>query len=458
MEVDEMRAGSRLSLLLAPLAVLGCSSDPTPRWHVADGHLRAPDGRAAILRGVNLSNAHKTPPYLDPAPIEEWVRLRRDFGFNAVRFVMTWAAIEPERGRYDDAYLDGVLERLGWAETAGLHVVLDMHQDVYGEGFGFDGAPRWTCDEANYQAFVRTEPWFVNNFDPHVIACVDHFYDDPDVRARFIAAWAHAAARLRGARAVVGFDVLNEPMWGSYSSFDYERDKLMPLYREVVAEVRRHAPDWVAFLEPGASRNLGFPTSLEPMGIRDVVYAPHAYDSSAENGQGFDPAQRTAVIENAAGLRAEASRLGAALWIGEYGGPADASGIVEYMDAEYDAFAAVAAGSMFWSYDRGDGYALLEADGSEKPVLANVLVRPTPELVAGDPLSWSWDEATTTFRFTYEPDLELALPTEISVPARIYPAGYTVDCGGCSVEQVEGRLLVHSPPPGSPATVTLQPR
>jgi endoglycosylceramidase len=232
----------------------------------------------------------------------------------------------------------------------------------------------------------------------------------------------------------------------------------MPLYRDVVAEVRRHAPDWVAFLEPGASRNLGFSTSLEPMGIRDVVYAPHAYDSSAENGQGFDPVQRTAVIENAADLRAEATRLGAALWIGEYGGPADASGIVEYMDAEYDGFAAVAAGSMFWSYDRGDGYALLEADGSEKPVLANVLVRPVPELVAGDPLSWSWDEATATFAFTYEPDPGLALATEISVPARIYPAGYTVDCGGCSVEQVEGRLLVHSPPPGSPATVTLRPR
>src|SRR5687768_6062158 len=139
----------RLCCLLAVLA--GCDAS-TPGWHVANEHLRAPDGRAVVLRGVNLSNAQKAAPYLDSGTADEWVRLRRDFGFNAVRFVMTWAAVEPERGRYDDEYLDRVMERLGWAADAGLHVILDMHQDVYGEGFGFDGAPRWTCDAAHYEA------------------------------------------------------------------------------------------------------------------------------------------------------------------------------------------------------------------------------------------------------------------------------------------------------------------
>ena len=35
-----------------------------------------------------------------------------------------------------------VAERLCWAHDAGLVAVLDMHEDIYGEGFGFDGAPR----------------------------------------------------------------------------------------------------------------------------------------------------------------------------------------------------------------------------------------------------------------------------------------------------------------------------
>ena len=47
-----------------------------------------------------------------------------------------------------------------------------MHQDVYGEGFGFDGAPRWTCDAARYAAFVPRTPWFLSTLDPNVMACV----------------------------------------------------------------------------------------------------------------------------------------------------------------------------------------------------------------------------------------------------------------------------------------------
>jgi endoglycosylceramidase len=431
---------------------------PATAWQVADGHLRAPDGRVAILRGVNLANVHKKAPYLGMESADDWLRLRRDFGFNAVRFLMTWAAVEPEQGRYDDAYLDRVRERLGWAHDAGLHVVLDMHQDVYGEGFGFDGAPRWTCDEAHYAAFEPVEPWFLNNVDPDVVACVDHFYQDADTSARFVAAWSHVVARLADVPSVVGFDVLNEPTWGSHAIPTYERELLMPLYERVVTAVRREAPEWVAFLEPGASRNAGAPTSLSEFAFEHVVYAPHSYDTAAESGQGFDSARREAILDNVRKLRDEAEKLGAALWVGEYGGSAAAPGIAAYMDAQYDAFAAVAAGSMYWSYDRDASYGLLNPDGSEKAELVGVLVRPYPELVAGTPRSWAWDEESSTFSFTYEPDAALALPTDIVVPARSYPRGYSVECGGCETEQLDGLLRLRPTPRGESTTVTLRPR
>ena len=446
-----------LAALAALVALVGCDPAP-PRWHVSGGHLRAPDGRAVILRGVNLSNAQKRPPYLDAGSAEDWLRLRRDFGFNTVRLLMTWAAVEPERGRYDDAYLDGVRARLGWAADAGLLVVLDMHQDVYGEGFGFDGAPRWSCDEASYAGFEAREPWFLNNLDPHVIACVDHFYQDADVQARFVAAWTYVAARLADAPAVIGFDPLNEPVWGSHGITTFEADLLAPLYGRVVAGVRGEAPGWVAFLEPGANRNAGLATSLTRFDFRDVVYAPHSYDPSAERGEGFDPSHRDDVLASVAALRDDARQLDVALWIGEYGGSSSAPGIVEYMSAEYDAFAAVAAGSMYWSYDRDDGYGFLNPDGSEKPALAAAVVRPCPERVAGDPVAWSWDPASSTFAFEYTPDRSLALPTELSVPERCFPGGYAVDCGGCEVDRTPGALRLLTPPPGSPATITLRPR
>ncbi len=389
-------------VLLGALVLAGCGK-PTAGWHVRGDLLRAPDGRAAILRGVNLSGAQKNAPYLDDKQLADYQRIRTDWGMNAVRFVMTWAAVEPDEGRYDDAYLDGVAERLGWAQASGLAVVLDMHEDVYGEGFGFDGAPRWACDEARYAAFVPQMPWFVNTIDPNVEACVDDFYTRADLRQRFAAAWRHVAQRLGAAPAVVGFDVLNEPEWGSYSIFDFEQDRLTPLYLEVAAAVRAAAPGWVAFLEPGASRNAGIATGLTKMPIADVVYAPHSYDQSAEGGGGFDPSHRQQILDNVGKLAGEAHALDAGLWIGEYGGVASAPGIVDYMTAQYDAAGQVSAGTMYWSYDKSDGYGLLAPDGSEKSELLDVLVRPYPERVAGDPISYAFDAATADLHVQLHP-------------------------------------------------------
>ncbi len=444
------------ALLGLVLAVVGCNA--APGWHVDRGFLRAPDGRAVILRGVNLSGAQKNAPYLDDKVEADYDRVRGDWGMNAIRFVMTWSAVEPDQGRYDDAYLDGVAARMAWAQAAGLSVVLDMHEDVYGEGFGFDGAPRWTCDEARYAAFVPQMPWFVNTVDPNVEACVDGLYERADLRQRFVDMWRHVAQRLAASPAIVGFDVLNEPEWGSYSIFQFEEDRLAPLYHDVVAAVRAEAPGWVAFLEPSSSRNGGIPTGLvTPFPFRDVMYAPHSYDQSAEGGGGFDPTHRQKILDNVAALAGEARALDAGLWIGEYGGVAADPGIVEYMTAQYDAAGAVGGSTMYWAYDKSDGYGLLAPDGTEKPLLVDTVVRPYPERVAGDPISYAFDAATSTFTFVYTPDGKSKLPTEISVPARVWPNGYSVDCGGCRYEIRSGELVLDTPPPGAPATVVISP-
>ncbi|HEY5928146.1 MAG TPA: cellulase family glycosylhydrolase [Kofleriaceae bacterium] len=449
----------RLTGTLALLALAACD-EPTSRparWHVGDGFLRAADGRAVILRGANLGS-QKYAPYLDDKQPADYVRMREAWGMNSLRFVMTWAAIEPERGVYNDTYLDGVAERMRWAHDAGIHVVLDMHQDIYGEGFGFDGAPRWTCDEARYAAFMPVEPWFLNAVDPNVTACVDEFYTRADLREHFIAAWRRVAERLAGEPAVIGFDVLNEPNWGTYPLFQFENDVLKPFYIDVVTAVREVAPDWVAFIEPSASRNGGIATKLVSLPFSDVVYAPHSYDQEAEAGAGFDETHRQKILDTLIELDDEAHTLGAALWIGEYGGMAASPGIVPYMTAQYDAAGAVAAGTMYWSYDKNDGgYSMLAADGSEKPELVGVLVRPYPERVAGDPIAYAFDAATSTFRFEYTPDRELALPTEIVVPARVYPNGFAVACGGCANEQSPGLLRITTPPASGSATITITP-
>src|SRR5678809_1066648 len=101
-----------------------------------------------------------------------------------------------DRRPRDDAFIDKLADRVTWAEQAGILVVVDMHQDLYGEGFrkgGGAGAPLWTCDQTKYDAFVPTDPWFFGSLDPNVESCFDAFYADP---TEFVAAWKHLAERL----------------------------------------------------------------------------------------------------------------------------------------------------------------------------------------------------------------------------------------------------------------------
>lgn len=442
----------RAAAALAVVVTAGCGSDPTAvppctgGYHVCRGQVRDPDGRAVIVRGMNVSTEHKAAPYLGFHTAADLTRMRAAWGLNAMRWVMPWAAIEPSPGQYDDAYLDRVAERLTWAEAAGLAVVLDLHQDVYGEGFGFDGAPRWTCAQAHYDAFVPQDPWPLDYLQPDVQACFDGLWTDATLGARFAAAWAHVAARLGGQPAVLGFDVINEPHGGSYSLFDFERDRLDPFYQHVVLAVRAEAPHWLAFLEPAVTRNLGFPTSLEPFGFADVVYAPHLYDSQAEQGHGFDPARRGALIADVAAMRGEADHLGAALWLGEYGAVATTPGIDAYLDADYDGAAAVAASSMYWDYSRGGGYAPVDAGGAEVPAIIDAIVRPYPTRIAGDPLDWRYDPGTGALVLRWRPDPAIAAPTELIVPARLAGGGVTVACAGCAWTWTGDVVAITAPP------------
>lgn len=447
--MNSRRSPARLLPILPAVLFSACApsaqneSPPPPApagWQVREGFLRAPDGRVVLLRGANVAGEHKMTPYLDTSRAEDYARLRSVWGMNAIRFIMTWAAIQPAPDRYDEAYLDAVATRLRWAHEAGLAVVLDMHQDIYGEGFGFDGAPRWACDEARYRAFVPREPWFLNSLDPNVQACVDAFFTQEETLRRFTAAWVRVAQRFAAEPAVVGFDVLNEPSWGSYAVSRFDADRLQPLYERIVAAVRSQAPSWVAFLEPGASRNVGFATRLQPFSFANVMYSPHSYDSAAESGSGFDPARRDFIKDTVAELRQEATALGAGLWIGEYGGMPEHPGYAEYMRAQYDAASAVSAGSMYWAYSRGGGYSMLDAEGRERPTVLSALVRPYPERIAGTPLGSSYDPDTRTFLFRYQPAKDLRLPTEMFIPERVFGADYRVDCTGCTYE-IDGATL-----------------
>lgn len=443
----------RLFLALVSWGLAACQELPQPSsFSVHGGFLRDSLGRIVVLRGVNLSTEHKKPPYVGWHKAADFQKLS-GWGFHSVRFLISWAALAPKPGVFDDNYLNEVEIRLNWAREAGLSVVLDMHQDVFGEGFGHNGAPRWACDEAKYAEHKKLEPWFLQYASPPVRDCFDRLWTDPALISAFVSAWRRVAERFASRPEVLGFDILNEPSPGNADLRDFEADLLLPFYLRVIDEVRQAAPHWVAFVEPSNTRNLGIPTKLPTLDRANVVYAPHSYDALAEQGKGFDPAHRAALLMNVSELADEARRMNAALWIGEYGGNEQHPGITEYMDAQYDAAALAGAGSMYWDGSRGPGYGLFENDGTEKTKLFSALVRPYPRYVSGNALSFSFDENTSCMTTTYEPTG--TAPTVLFVPKTVYPNGYFVCCTDCQYEKGETELTVLAPPNSTPTSITI---
>ncbi len=143
-------------LLLCPFICAGCGEKEEENFGAPPLRIESPDprfiadeqGRVVILHGVNVINAAKSDPQGTGGVTESDIAaISGRFGFNSARHLIFWAAIEPEQGVFDSAYLDRVEQRLDWYAKYGIRVVLDMHQDVwspvFSSEFSIDGAPAW---------------------------------------------------------------------------------------------------------------------------------------------------------------------------------------------------------------------------------------------------------------------------------------------------------------------------
>ena len=221
-----------------------------------DGDLHDEYGRVMILHGANMAGGATSSlriPDFKEAP--DIARMSNEWGMNAMRLITTWAAIEPERGVFDENYLAALEERVTWADAVGIYVIVDMHQILYGEGFvGGDGAPKWTCDSAPYAAFTPTTPWFFGSLDPtSKHASMGSTTTNPSLRSSS----SHGNTSLRGStrtRASSGSIRLNEPGGEPKRSNGYEADTLARFLRTHRRRCARHCAAVDCIIEPGASR------------------------------------------------------------------------------------------------------------------------------------------------------------------------------------------------------------
>lgn len=440
-----LRLLALLLVLLLPVPVQAMD-----RLRVDGRWLKDGQGRVVVLHGVNYSQRSKHAPYTDWQSPEHFDKIA-GWGFNGVRFLIQWAAIEPTPGHIDTAYLDRVEAAIGWAEERGLYVIVDMHQDVWSEVFGGCGAPAWACVDDLVEPNVILSPWWKTYFTREVLASFQKFWSDTALQDHYASAWQSVARRTARHANVVGYDLMNEPFPGKRLPWPFEAGALSRFHERVGRAIRTEHPDATLFFEPVAmTANEGLPTAVKaPPG--PAVYAPHYYDFLLMLGKPYK--NRKWLTERA--LKVMESQAGARkvpLLVGEIGCGATDVGGLEAMSDQCEALDRHSAGWMAWEFtpDTGptgplyQGGMSLMQKGVEHPAL-EAFVRPYARAVAGVPKRTVFDRLARTVRFEYTHAIAGA-STVIHLPRRHFPSP-VVEASGRYTFDAASETLTHTPDP-----------
>lgn len=456
---------------------------------VEDGthFIRDEDGRVLILRGMNIMSSSKGHPERLPTLAEGDVeRYARQWGFNVVRYLIFWDAVEPSPGAYGTAYFDATEERLDWFANHGVYVILDMHQDVYAQRFCCDGAPEWAIEDDGLP-FEQHPVWSLNYFAPAVMAAFDNFFDYegayPYLQDHFADAWVRVVERFKDHPAVIGYDVLNEPSPGSaYKSTDltvtlpdseaaeFDRTVFTDFYERMIAAIRSADEDGWIFYEPRvaapANGQPSFIGKLEDprQGEPRIAYAPHLYSVQFEFNQEYTPERDDTLASWETSRNTETRAQEAPLLLGEWGFDPEWPGADRFRRELLDMSDRMMLGWTYWSYDPW-GWGIWESDVDGNFVAeresANDLVRPYPQRVSGVPRSFGFDPDSLSFELAFDPSPSATLPTEIYVPAgRHYPGGWSLsgceETAGCSSSWNPDTEILQIWTPSRTARVELQ--
>ncbi|KAG0761282.1 hypothetical protein G6F57_004777 [Rhizopus arrhizus] len=241
--------------------------------------------RTILFKGINLGGGTKLPNgipsqesngyWVDydrkvnfvgrPFPLneaDEHLSRIANYGFNLLRFVITWEAVEHEGpGIYDEEYLSYLIQVLKKCESYNLKVFIDPHQDCWSRHCGGSGHPGWTIVLAglNPMNFPATNAAIVHNlysnpdefpkmiwntnyqklaaatlftlffagkeFAPKCIINGVHVQDY--LQDHYLKCFAHVARRIKESglenTVVIGYDTMNEPGQGYLSIDDITR-------------------------------------------------------------------------------------------------------------------------------------------------------------------------------------------------------------------------------------------
>ncbi len=467
-------------------------------------------GRVALLHGVDL--VYKLAPYevvvdgTGPNVLTTTqVRRMAALGFDVVRLGIIWRGLEPGRGPIDepsvcdpgaprasgtaefrasayDAYvarLDATIALLG---RYGIYSLLDMHQDVYSDVFGGEGAPDWAVCPDGQQPRPKLDvpDWSENLRGPGVAAAYAHFWRNDvvgDLQGQFDSLWTRLAAHERDDPWVVGYDPFNEPYaqglppYGSNVAFDAE---LQCFYMGradpgtdqsgqtvtcppddpavgIVPRLEAADPHHLVFYEPDFTTDSGVPNHVGPMAAGRLVLNFHDYcflhvpngPEPPGYGSTCGPLERSVFTERTAERTADTTPEqpgGPAWFLSEFGATTDADDVGRITADADDEL----VGWTYWQWIRYDDPTGSHDSGLWPPSRATdpllpVLSRAYASAVAGRPTTLSFDPSSGVFTLQYRADPRITEPTVVVVPvAEHYGGGYCATVSGGRITSAPG--------------------
>jgi endoglycosylceramidase len=472
------------------------------------------DGRTVLLHGVDL--VYKVPPYevevqgtgpnvLTAPEAQRMAQL----GFNVVRLGIIWKGLEPGTDPINDpaicksgapgtsgsdqfsakrfnAYMDRLEATVSLLARYGISSLIDMHQDVYNEAFGGEGAPNWAVctDGITPRPQRHVDNWSVNYAGPGVGVAYDHFWENDvvgNLQGQFDQIWTRVAARFRGNPWIVGYDPFNEPYGSGLTrdpvnpAFDAELEcfytgRAHPGLDQsgqrvtcpaddpevgLIPRIEAADPTHLVAYEGNYGTDSGVPNYIGAMDYPRLVLNFHDY-CFLHVPNGPEPpnfASTCGPLESAVFAQhsqerandATAAQPGGPGWLlTEFGATTDTADLARVTS---DANANL-VGWIYWqwiNYDDPTGshssalWPPRAATGSQLQVLSETYA----SAVAGTPTAMTFDPTTGAFTLRYEANPKITAPTVVVVPVSThYPHGYCLQVVGARVTSRPGATRV----------------
>ena len=226
--------------LLLEMWMLAVDEQVFPDQHAFETNLAARFGEDEKNRLMQLYRAN----WITPRDFD----VIRSFGFNVVRVPFDHRLVEDEKhpGTCREDGLAWLDRAVGMAETAGIHLILDMH-----------GVPGGQSIDHPTGRIGQNRLW-----------------GDPDCVARTASLWRAIAERYRDHPSVAGYDVINEPFGDMKTDV---RPQLRTIFEEIYRAIREVDERHIIFAPAPLWGGHGFYGNPHEHGWTNVAFTEHHY-------------------------------------------------------------------------------------------------------------------------------------------------------------------------------------